>query len=296
MSGSAFALFSAVCFAASQIFLRRGVFRAGESSTAVTISVFLGTLLFTILLLGSGEGGRLWALSWWVYVLLGVAGIIHFVVGRWLLYTCIRLIGSNRAGPLMRTSLLFAITIAVVFLDESLTLFIILGILCIAVGATLIGLSGAPGKGGISRGTLSKGILAGLGTGFFFGVSPVLVRAAVQEVGSPIVAAFISYIAAFLIIAGSLLRKGHRHQLGQLDRFSLVPLVLNGILVSTAQLFRYIALDLTLVSIVTPLIGTSGIFVILLSFLINRKLETFNWKILLGGVIAVAGAFLIFRT
>ena len=294
MSGSTFALLTAVCLAATAVSIRRGVSRAGESSTAVTLTAFLGVLFFSILLLGSGEGGRLWRLSWQVYVLLGIAGIINFVVGRSLLYTCVRLIGANRMSPLMRTTLLFAVTFAVVFLNESLTLSIILGILCIAVGVTLIGLSSEPGKEGVSRGTLGKGILAGLGASFCVGVSSVLVKAGVQEAGSPIIAAFISYIAAFLVIASFLFRKGHRHQLGQLDRFSLVPLVLAGIFVSTAQLFRYTALDRTSVSIAVPLIETSGIFIILFSFLINRKLEAFNWKILLGTVITVAGAFLIF--
>ena len=284
-----------MCFAVNQISIRRGVHQAGESSSAVIVTVFLGTLFFSVALLFSGEWETLWSISWQSYALLGAAGVVNFVIGRGFSYNCIRLIGGTRAGPLHRTNILVAVTLAVLFMNESLNLLLILGIFCIATGAILVGLSGRKvGEEEISRSTLTKGILAGIGTGFCWGVTPVLVKAGIQGVDSPITAVFISYAAASLVLVGFLFRKEHQNQLSQLSRSSLAFLATAGTFNAAAQIFRYTALDRSPVSIVTPLGSTSVVFALLLSFLVNRKIEGFNRKIVIGTLATVVGAFLIF--
>lgn len=290
-TGLFFALLSAGTFGGSLIFLRRGVHLTGESFTAVQIGLFIGTLLFAFLLSVSAEWGKVWSVSWQGFLLLGTAGIIHYIVGRLLAYTSVRLIGANKTNVMLKTSSLYAVTFGVIFLNESLTVFLVLGVLCIIAGVTLVGFEK---EGEISK-IRSKAILSALSAALFWGISGVLIKAALGEIGSPFAAAFISYFVAFILGAGFLFRKGQREQLIRLRRTALIPLVISGVLISTGQLFRFIALSYSPVSIVQPLLSTDVFFVFLFSFLLNRKIEVFTWKIFIGLVLTLAGAVLLSR-
>ncbi len=270
--------------------LRRGTVQAGESFSAVLISVFVGTFLFSLWLPFTGGWDKLWSVSWQGFILLGTGGIIHFVLGRLLNYSSIRLIGANKAIPLLQTSPFYAIVFGILFLHEPLTIFLILGVLCITAGTTLISVE----KEGKMTKMQGKGILYGLGAALLWGISGVLVKPVIEEIGSSSAAAFISYIAALPVVAGFLLRQEQRDQLIQLPRVSLILLVISGILSFIGQLLRYEALLYVPVSVVTPLMGSSVLFVFLLSFLVNRNIEVFTWKVIAGAVVVVVGTLLFF--
>ena len=117
-----------------------------------------------------------------------------------------------------------------------------------------------------------------------------------EYVGSPHVGAFISYCSATIFQLLLLLRHQHRDQLFHLS-FSeaLLPLLIGGIFASAGQLFRYLALAYSPASQVTPIICTSAIFIICLSFLLNRRIEVFTPRVLIGMAAAVIGTFLLFQ-
>ena len=289
--GPIIALISAACFAAAQVLLRRGVFRAGEAFSAVPISIFIGTTLFTVMLFVTGGWNELLSLSWQGFILLAGGGISHFVLGRLLSSNCVRLIGANKAVVVQRTLLLYSISFAVIFLHESLTSYMIVGILCIAGGAILASV----GKEGAISQVQAKGVLIGLAGAFFWGISGVLIKPGIEAIGSPLAATFISHSAAALIMGVLLLGKNQRKQLTQLRHDSLVPLLLSGMFVSIAQLLLFIAYSYSPVSIVTPLNGTVAIFVLLFSFLLNRSIEVFTWKVFWGVAVTMVGTFLLFQ-
>jgi len=289
--GIIFALLAALSFAGSTVFIKRGVHHAGESFSGVFVSVFLGTLLFSFLMLFTGEWGKLWSLSGRGFALLGAAGIVHFVAGRFLSYTCFRLLGANRGVAIIRTNLFYAVAFGIIFLNEPFTAYLIVGVLCIAAGTILVSVE----KGDKVTKVPRKGILTGLGGAFCWGISGVLAKPGIEEIGSPYPALFISYVAASVVIAGLLLDKGRREQLLQLRRQSIISFLISGTLTSVAQLFRYTALGYIPVSIVAPLLGISALFVFLFSFILNRKIEVFTWKVFVGIVAAVGGTFLLFR-
>ncbi|MFC2060309.1 DMT family transporter [Chloroflexota bacterium] len=289
--GLMFALLSSACFGVSQVAVRRGVHNAGESLSAALLSVFVGTLLLLALLLFTGEWGKIWSLSWQGFVLLGLAGIIHYVVGRFLNYSSIRIIGANKTVGITRTSIFYAVIFGVIFLQESITLLLVLGVLCIAAGATLASVQREQKTAQMPL----KGILYALGCAFCYGISGILVKPAVQEIGSPLAAVSISYVAASILMACFLFRGRQREQLVKFARVSLLPVVIGGIFVATAQFLRYIALSYSPVSVVTPIIGTSGMFVLTFSFFINRKIEVFTWKVIGGIIITVVGTFILFQ-
>ena len=274
-------------------------FRWGESFTSVAVSVFIGIPFFAVSISFSGDWNKLWSISGQGFILLGIAGIIHFVAGRLLSYNSYRLIRANKASALLRTVPFYTLILGVIFLNESLTTWLILGVVCIFAGAVSVSAErksvSGEGQTRFSK-TEVKGILAALGGALFWGISPVLIKPAVVEIGSPSVAAFVSYVTASIIMACFLFRRQHRQQMTQLRiSTSLMPLLIGGIFVSVAQLLRYASLSHSPASMVTSITSTSIFFVFLFSFLLNRDIEVFTRKVILGMVVMVAGTFLIFN-
>ena len=105
----------------------------------------------------------------------------------------------------------------------------------------------------------------------------------------------ISYVAASIIaILYVSFGKKQREQLIQLRRATLIDFFIAAAFTSVAQLLRYAALSYSPVSVAQPLISTNVLFVLLFSFVLNRKIEVFTWKVILGIVVIVVGAFLLF--
>jgi len=288
--GPVLALLSAAVFGGMGVLIRRGVYQSEESTTAAAISVFVGTPLFLFILPLTGDWSRLWSLSWQGFASLGIAGILHFVLGRYLLFNSIRLIGANKTVAIARANTLFAVIFGIAFLGEAVTILLILGVLSIIGGATLVSFEREEGAFKLQ----TKGVLLVLGAALCVAIASVLIKSAMEEVGSPYVATFISYMAAFLLWTILLLQKGQRDQLFQLPRSSLFILSMAAILGLVGQLLRYAALNYSPVSIVQPLIGTLVIFTFFFSFMLNRKIDVFNWRVFLGIVVVLTGTFLLF--
>ncbi|MBI4284964.1 MAG: EamA family transporter [Chloroflexi bacterium] len=296
--GLLFAILAAAVLAGGVVFIRRGSALTGESFTSVLISIFIGVPMFSASVSFSGEWYRLGILSLKGFILLGAAGIVHFIVGRFLSYSAYRIIGVNKTNPLINTSPVYAVIFALIFLNESLTAAIILGVLCIVTGAVLVSVqrsNASERKAKWYSGIEFRGVLAGLGGGLSWGISPILIRPGVIEVGSPHVGALISYIAASVVFAFFLFNKQYRKQLARL-RFSpaLGYLVAGGFLIAMGHLLNYTALKYSPAGIVAGLIGTNVIFGFFFSWLLNRSIEVFNLRVIMGLVVTLAGTLLIF--
>ena len=107
--GLVFALLAAFTFSLGTVSMRRGVFQAGESLTGVLISITIGAILFSLIILSTRDWIELFSLSWQAFTLLGAAGIVHFVLGRTLNYTAWRLIGANIGTAIIRTQMFYAV-------------------------------------------------------------------------------------------------------------------------------------------------------------------------------------------
>ncbi|MFC1972038.1 DMT family transporter [Chloroflexota bacterium] len=296
MIGLFFALGSAICFALANIYIRKAVYRTGEAYSGVIISLFLGTLVFGLWLFASGESIQLGSLSWMGVVSLAAAGIVHFLLGRSFSYIGIRLIGSNRVIPIQTCYIIIAAVLGIVFFGEPITVSFILALLLVTGGIIIISRTGQSGEGeqNLLRGALAKGILAALATAVCWGVSPVLVKFGLNELGSAPLATFISGLAATLVIGFTLFKPDNTEKLRRLDRMALGALLLASLTTAVAQIARYLALDYGTVGAVIPISATYALFFYPLSFIINRQIEDFSPRIIIGGLAVIAGIFLIF--
>jgi drug/metabolite transporter (DMT)-like permease len=298
-TGLILSVIASLMFSTGIIIIRKASARTGESFSVAAVSVLIGVPFFAVAVTMTGDWDKILTASWSPLVMLMSAGVIHFIFGRLLGYSAYRLIGANKATPFIMTDRFYTLLFCFLFLGEPFTVFIIGGVLCMFFGAALITTEKKTVAEKKEKGHISaevKGILLALLTAFLWGTTPVLIKPGVEAIGSPVAGAFVSYGAAAVVMLCLLLSRSRRQQVTQLPLVkSLTPMALAGVCTATGQLLYYTALRMSPANIVTPLLGTQVIFIFILSFLVNRRIEVFSWKVALGMVATLAGTYLLFH-
>jgi drug/metabolite transporter (DMT)-like permease len=249
--------------------------------------------------LGSLAGFPADALLW-----LSIAGVIHFVWGRYCNYRATKAIGGNLAGPVHQVNLVLALALAIVFLGETLNPLKVLGIALIVIGA-LVAAQARPAKPApqpkMSEGKANATIafepkyIEGYGFALLsavaYGTSPVFIRKALEDatIGASIGGGLISYAAAALVIALILTLPNQLRHAQSIPWDSAKWFAVSGFLVFWSQMFRYAALAIAPVTVVAPIQATSPAFRVLFGWLINRQHEIFGAWLVLGVVISMLG-------
>jgi drug/metabolite transporter, DME family len=295
MIGSLFAFTTAILYAANTILIRRAVLKVTNASIGILISVPMAVPLFFLTLVFTGQVRGILTFSFQSYVWLSLAGILHFVVGRSLYYGCVQLVGANIASLLRRSNILVSVVIGITVLHEPLSWQLATGVLLIMAGITLAGLS--PQKIQDPDGRYTKipanAFVLGFGCGAAWGVAPILVKVGLQATGSPVAGAFISFLAATVVIIFSMVSPEKRISITDIPRKAAGLFFTAGLLSFGANLARYVALSLAPASVITPLVATSPVFLLVFSFVFNRNLEIFNTTVIVGTITVVAGTILI---
>ena len=289
--GPVFAILTAASFAVSQILVRRSTYQSEESFTPLAVSMLVGTPLFVLLVTFFGEWDEFLSFSWQQYILLAAAGLIHLVIARYLFFNSTRIIGANPTVAISRASVIFSVILGVAFLGESVTAQQIVAALLIMFGAVLTTTE-------ISRKTFrisTRGLLMGLGIAICSSGSATLIRPVMTETDAIYAATFVMYLAAFIVIGVILsFRRQQRRQFMQQDRRTFLILSYAAVFLVIGHLFRFSALQNSPVSVVQPLVATIVIFTLLFSWIVNRRIDVFNWRVVAGIVMVLAGVFLIY--
>ena len=135
----------------------------------------------------------------------------------------------------------------------------------------------------------------GLGTAVCSAGSATMIRPVMEEVDAIYAPTFVMYLSAFVVILVMLLfNPGHRRALAHQSRPAWMMLSVGSVFLVVGHLCRFTALKYSPVSIVQPLIATIVIFVLLFSWIINRKIDFFNWQVIIGIIMVLAGVFTIY--
>ena len=321
MLGALFAVLSALSFAFSTITARRGVI-GSSASFGLYITVILGVPLFAIAALATGQLFDTLDLSTEALVMLAGAGVLHFLIGRYCNYRCIDAIGSNRAQPLQTTNTVYSVVVAVIVLGEEVTVLMGVGIALLVVGPMIMverrrrpqpepvaarastpppgAPAGAPAadvtpprRNAATDPRYFEGYTFGLLSAAAYGTSPIMIRYALEDTGLGIAGGMVAYIAAASVLILALAIPGRIKDLRGFD-LKVVPMFsASAVAVFLAQLFRFAALAIAPVSLVTPLTRLGVVFVPTLSFIFNRNLESFSLRVLTGIALSGLGAVLL---
>ena len=290
-SGFLFAILTAAFFALTQVLVRRVTYQSVESFTPLAVSSIVGTPVILVLLAISGEWQQFVSFTWQQYILLGAAGLIHLIFARYLFFNGTRIIGANPTAAITRTSIVFSVIFGVVILGESVTVLQIVAALIIMIGAILTTTE-------ISRTTFrisTRGLFMGLGTALCSAGSATLIRPVMQETDAVYAATTMMYLTAFIVIVAIMVTS--RRQRGfvlRQSRYSYLMLSVGAVFLVAGHLFRFSALQHLPVSIVQPIVATIVIFVLLFSWIANRRIDVFNWRVIAGIVMVMLGVYLIY--
>jgi len=294
--GSILALASAALFGLNTASIRRGVL-TGSVLHALAITVPLGVPLFALAYTAFGGLRSPSSFSYPGWIWFALAGVVHFAVGRYGNYRATRAIGATLSAPLQQISIPVSLALALVFLDETLTVLKLAGILLVVTGPVVAtwrptgaGVAAAPSG---FRPAYREGVFWGAVGGIAYGVSPLLIMRGLGSDGGltdSLAGGLISYSAAAIVILGVVLAVGGRSFMGQLDRTAGKWFLVSTVLVFLSQMFRYMALAIAPVSVVVPIQRMSIIFRLIFSWIFNREHELFGSRLLLGMAMSLIGA------
>ena len=316
MLGALVALFSALSFSLSDVSVRRGVLKAPVSQGAF-VTILLGVPLFAIAALVTGQLFDLGELSRKGYVLMGLAGIVHYVIGRFFNYAAIGAIGAARSNPIQSLALPYSVLVAYLTLDEGVSTGMAIGTVLILLGPAIIVerrsaavkvtpqavSSDAAASTAVPAQTTgfelrqAEGYLFAFIAAISYGSSPIFIRAALDDAsGVSILGGFVSYVAAAGLLLATLLIPGKRQLAGTFKLPVFRAFAPAGFFVFLAQMLRFISLSLASVAVVTTMLRFGGISTLLLSWWFNRSLERITWRLVAGVLMSLAGAILIVLT
>jgi uncharacterized membrane protein len=315
--GGLLAVFSAATFAFNNASVRRGVL-SGTVGQAMAITVPLGVPLFLLAALTSGHLGDVWEFSPQALAALALAGILHFVWGRYCNYRATSAIGSNLVAPVQQVNLIVTLWLAIWLLGEQLTPLRILGIGLILLGPSVSMRAKAEEPSGRElsqesdfdtnvidkndagardetlgfKPRYAEGYLFALLSATGYGVSPILVRVGLENkgIGTSLAGGLVAYVAATGVMAVILTWPGNfRHALA-VDRGAARWFTLSGFLVFFSQMFLYMAMSVAPVTVVSPINRLSMLFRLYFSRWLNPQHEVFGGSVIVGTILSLLGA------
>jgi uncharacterized membrane protein len=285
-------LFAALLYAGHSFFVKFGLRDTDPTSAALVSTVVncvvLWGLVFLLVPLRAVGGGA------WTTLLL--AGLIAPGLARIFLYTGIEKVGVSITSPIRSTFPFFSILPAVVLLKERFTVFVAIATVITAGGVILLSLSSPGAQQAPAQLQWRKKDLAyPLGAAMCYGVSNFFKKLGMNLMDSPLLAAAIVATAALLLFL-FLMPVTRRPGAFRTGRRGLAFCSLGGVSASLAQICMYAALKSGDLIIVGPLVSTTPLFILLLTFLFLRKSERVTFRMVTGVAAIVIGVVLLNRT
>ncbi len=274
---------SSLFFTLNTVITRRGVVE-GHVFEAVAYATLFGIPMFLVATLLAGELGVLLSPDPGFLAVFTAAGLLHFILGRYLYYKAIQLTGATSATPVVTLTQISAILIAVFILGETVNLVKGLGIIISTAGVLLLAYTHLENVGYL------RGIVIGLLSTVVFAVSTNLVRYGLTNYPYPYAGLFISYLASLPTLISFHV---HRDRMERASREVITYYIVSGITVNLGQLFRYLALLFIGVTVLSPIFSTMPLQVLLLSYLINRRYEEITGPVIMANATITLGVTLV---
>lgn len=303
LGAEVFALLAALCFAGSQVTVRRGLVHSSIiTGVLISLSTALVVLGLAVLIDPPDE--------------VNAAGVGLFVIGglaapgvsRWAATTGVHRLGPSVAVPITQGARpLLAVGGALLLLGETLTTQKLLGLILIVIGGTQLSRSREDARSlglGSIEGPVEPpsrtqrllrvrpGIVFPLLAGLAYAASDLVVKEALNRLGHPRFGAMIGMGSALLVwTVATLVAPPLRRQLRMGSDFGW--LVVSGVLAGLALINLFTALDVGDVTVVSPITASQPLAVFLFSWILLRKFERLTPAIVLSGCSIVAGTIII---
>ena len=208
--------------------------------------------------------------------------------GSWLCYfKALQLGDVNKVVPIDKSSTILTMILAFIFLNEKITINMVIGMIGIAIGTYLM----IQKKEGVEKVVKGKAwLIYALLSALFASLTSILGKVGIENVESnsgtairTIVVLIMSWIIVFATKKQSDVKK--------IDKRSLIFLILSGIATGASWLCYYKALQDGLASIVVPIDKLSILVTVLFAYIFLK--EKLSKKSLLGLILIVVGTLLL---
>lgn len=278
-----FGLFASFCFAASMILINRGVL-ALDYFRGLLINLGINALflcVYVVIFIGSFD---LWAPANLIFVLVGI-----FVPGvaRYFMFKGMERLGASITSCLTNATPLFATVFAISFLEERPTVTNLLGTLSIVSGIIALSWKGA------NKTWRTSDLFFPLTAAFLFAARDNLVRFGLLHIDSPIVGASIAATTSFVTMSAIYIVFEKKQPLGTTARHGFMLFAVAGFMNFLSYLFAYTALSMERVSLISPLVNGSSLFILPLSALFLKDVEQLTLRKIGAVLLVIVGVFLI---
>ena len=216
-------------------------------------------------------------------LILIFAGLLAPTLGRLLRFMAVDKLGLALSAPLVETTPLFGAFLAVTILQETLTLQIGIGIVCVVLGVMLFG-----AREGIR---LTKmGVIISLASAAAFAGSDISRKVGITAVNSPFLGAAIGVTVA--IIVYFLFSVSMNQPIASPRTWNRYN-YLTGILTGAGVSFIFTALFVERVIIVQPLVASTPILTLFFTWIFLRKLERVTSNIAIAAILVVVGSIIV---
>lgn len=275
-------LFTAFCYGLSAVLARKGMRDSNPMTGAI-----VGALVQVVILSGLLMVTLPVALNWYAIAFFIASGILASTLGRLFNYISIERLGVPISASIIGSSPLFSTLFAFLFIGEQVTFPTLIGILLVVSGITVT----RSGDGFGSR-LKSSNIIIPVLSAAFYGASSVVRKIGLNILPEATLGALVgaaSSLFSFLVYLIATQSIGDI----RLGRSSGKYFFTSGVAVSLGWLSMFNAISVGDVSVVTALIGASPLFSLLLSLMLLRDIEEFDWRVAAGCLFIVIGVVAI---
>ena len=208
--------------------------------------------------------------------------------GSWLCYfKALQLGDVNKVVPIDKSSTILTMVLAFIFLNEKITINMIIGMIGIAVGTYLM----IQKKQGVEKIVKGKAwLIYALLSALFASLTSILGKFGVENIESNLgtaIRTIVVLIMAWILVFATKKQRDIR----KIDKMSLIFIVLSGIATGASWLCYYRALQEGLASIVVPIDKLSILVTILFAYIFLK--EKLSKKSILGLILIVTGTLLL---
>lgn len=273
---------AAVCFAASSIFIKKGL-EHSDTNTGVMVSLTVNVLVLWLVLVFTTPLSLLLNTTIFIFV---IAGFLAPGIARMLRFESLDKIGVSRTAPITATTPLYSTALAVIFLGEKLTLPIALGMLLIIFGTIIISKSGK-----LNKGDLVFALLASL----LAGISTPIRKYGLTLFDYPIIVAAVTATTAFTVAFAYISATGNFKKIRNVDikNNGTRMFAASGMLTSLAFILNFSALSKGNVVTVAPLLQTMPLFSLVFAHIFLTNAEQVTLKIWIGTLIVISGVLVL---
>lgn len=208
--------------------------------------------------------------------------------GSWLCYfKALQLGDVNKVVPIDKSSTILTMILAFIFLNEKITINMVIGMICIAIGTYLMIQKKEKAEKIVKR---KAWLIYALLSALFASLTSILGKVGIENVESNLgtaIRTIVVLVMAWIIVFAT----KKQRDIKKIDKRSLIFLILSGVATGASWLCYYKALQDGLASIVVPIDKLSILVTVLFAYIFLK--EKLSKKSLLGLILIVVGTLLL---